>query len=171
MGVEHFDEEGKISLRKLVKSKIFKVFTLPYIQSAIALPATYVFLNTLTLNNPVQAASYVVAVTIAVHAGGFFGLWALGHKSTKIPVEWKSIGKYVLAALGTAAVIFALPTTTTLTLTFAKMLIAIGVYVGILSLIDSEARVLFMLILKEIKQTIKKEPKQQEDVLSSQIEK
>jgi O-antigen/teichoic acid export membrane protein len=171
MGVEHFDEQGKISLRKLVRSKIFKVFTLPYIQSAIALPATYLFLKTLTLNNPVQAASYVVAIIIAVHAGGFVGLYILGHKSTKVGVEWKSIGKYVLAALATAAVIVALPTTTTLTLTFAKMLIAIGVYVGILSLIDSEARILFGLILKEIKQTFKKEPKQQEDVLSSQLEK
>lgn len=156
LGVEHFDEQGKISLRKLVKSKIFKVFTLPYIQSAIALPATYVFLNTLTLNNPVQAASYVVAITIAVHTGGFFALYALGRKEVRIGVEWKSIGKYILAALGTAAVIIALPNTTTLTPTFAKGIIALAVYVGILSIIDSEARTLFGLILKEIRQTFRK---------------
>ena len=38
MGREAFDAEGKISLRKLVRSKIFTVFSLGYIQAAIALP-------------------------------------------------------------------------------------------------------------------------------------
>ena len=53
MGVESFDAEGKISIRKLVKSKIFKVFTIPYIQAAIALPLTYFVLTKL----PVAGAS------------------------------------------------------------------------------------------------------------------
>ena len=45
MGREGFDAEGKISLRKLVRSKIFTVFSLGYIQAAIALPLVYYVLT------------------------------------------------------------------------------------------------------------------------------
>ncbi len=52
MGVEAFDVEGRISLRELVRSKIFKVFTIPYIQAAIALPTIYFALTQLPVDAP-----------------------------------------------------------------------------------------------------------------------
>ena len=67
MGVESFDAEGKISIRKLVRSKIFKVFTIPYIQAAIALPLTYFVLTKLPVAGSVQATVEVVAILIGVH--------------------------------------------------------------------------------------------------------
>jgi len=162
MGVEYFDEKGRISFKGLIKSKIFKYFTLPYIQAAIALPATYFFLTQITLTSPVQAASYVTAINMVVHATGLIGLYLLGHKVTKIFIEWKSITKYILAALVTAAVIVFLPTTTTLVLTFTKGIIAIAVYGTILWIIDPDARILLELLFKEIRHIFKKEPVRQQ---------
>ena len=56
MGREGFDAEGKISLRKLVRSKIFTVFSLGYIQAAIALPLVYYVLTQVQVAGTAQAA-------------------------------------------------------------------------------------------------------------------
>ena len=81
MGAEAFDAEGKIHLRKLVKSKIFKVFTLPYIQAAIALPLTYFVLTALPGAGSVQATVDVILITLGVHLSTFLGLYLFMRKS------------------------------------------------------------------------------------------
>ena len=73
-GSRSFDAEGKISLRKLVKSKIFIVFGVPYIQAAIALPLIYYVLTKMSVAGPVQAAVYVISILIGVHTSTFIGL-------------------------------------------------------------------------------------------------
>ena len=97
MGVEAFDAEGRISLRKLVKSKIFKLFSIPYIQAAVVLPVTYYVLTQFPLANPVEATVGVVAILIGVHLGTFIGLKIFMRNIIHIPIAWKSITKYVLA--------------------------------------------------------------------------
>jgi hypothetical protein len=67
IGSEAFDAEGKISLHQLIKSKIFKVFTLTYIQAAIALPLTYFVLTALPVAGSVQAAVDVILISLGVH--------------------------------------------------------------------------------------------------------
>lgn len=151
MGVERLDVEGKISIRQLVRSKIFKVFTLPYIQAAIALPSVYYILTQVGFPDAVHAATYVVVVNIIVHAVTFIGLYALMHKEVRISVAWKSVGKYIAAALATAALLFVLPQTTTLSATFGKMLIGIAAYTAILLATDEDARKLAAEIWREIR--------------------
>lgn len=155
MGKEVFDAEGKISLRKLFRSKIFKVFTLPYIQAAIALPLAYLALTRLPVAGSVQAVLYVIAILIGVHISTFMGLYAFMHKSIRIPVAWVSISKYIIASLLMVSVmLFLLPTTTTLLSTIAKAVVGFAIYVGVLVAIDGEARKLVGLIRKEITVTI-----------------
>jgi hypothetical protein len=153
LGVETLDVEGKISLRQLVRSKIFKVFTLPYIQAAIALPSVYFVLTRVVFADPVQAAMYVVAINIVVHTATFAALYGLMRKSVSIPVAWKGITKYALGALLTAGVLYVLPQTTTLAATFGKVLIGLAAYAAMLYAVDADARKLVAQVWTEIRGT------------------
>jgi hypothetical protein len=156
LGSETFDEEGKIHLRKLVRSKIFVVFTVPYIQGAIALPAAFIVLTQFTHSDPIQAAISVVAINIAVRIISFVGLYVFMHKSVAIPVAWSSIAKYVLGGLISAIVLLLLPTTTTLVMTFGKIFAGIMVYFSVLYFIDVDARHLVRDVFLEIKGAFRK---------------
>jgi len=151
LGVEAFDAEGKISLRQLIGSKIFKVFTLSYIQAAIALPLTYFVLTRLPVSGSVDAAVYVVMILIGAQLSTFIGLYWFMHHAISIPVAWISIVKYVLAALLMAAILLLLPTTTTLLITIGKAIAGFGIYSVLLVAIDKQARQLIGLIWAEIK--------------------
>ena len=155
LGAERLDEEGNVPLRKLVRSKIFRVFTLPYIQAAIAIPAAYYVLSQSTSStSPVLAATYVVAIVLSVHATTFTWFYSTMRKSNRLTVDWRSIWKYVFAAALAAIVLFIIPTTTTLTLTVGKVLAGLATYIAILLAIDSEARKLPPLVFQEIKATL-----------------
>ena len=155
MGVERFDAEGKIAFRKLIKSKIFKVFTIPYIQAAVALPLAYFVLTRLPGAGSVQATVEVVIILLAVHVSTLLGLYYFMRHSIKIPVAWKSIAKYILSALLMGTVLYLLPSTTTLLSTIAKAIAGFALYIGLLLLIDHQARELLGLVWEEIKSTLK----------------
>ena len=154
MGAEALDEEGKIPLRQLLKSKIFKVFSLQYIQAAIALPLVYFVLTQMTLVGSVEAVVYVIAINIGVHVSTFVGLYWFMRNSARIPVAWVSIAKYVLASLIAAVALYLLPYPSTLFLTIAKTALGMAFYIGLLLVIDKQARNLVRLILDEVKITI-----------------
>jgi len=156
MGKEAFDAEGKISIRKLVKSKIFTVFTIPYIQAAIAVPLAYFVLTRLPVAGSVQAVLYIVAILIGVHLSTFLGLYIFMHPSTRIPIAWKSISKYIIASIIMSSIMLLLiPPTTTLLPTIAKSIIGFAIYVGLMLAIDAQARKLVGLIWLEIKVSFK----------------
>ena len=150
-GVETFDAEGQISMRKLVRSKIFKVFSVPYIQAAIALPLTYFVLTQFPVGGSVGVTVEVVAILIGVHISSFIGVYAYMKRSIRIFIAWKSIGKYVLAALPMGVVLWLLPTTSTLLSTIAKAIGGFAFYAALLVAIDSEARKLVNLIWLELR--------------------
>ncbi len=152
MGVEAFDEEGRISLRKLVKSKIFLVFGVPYIQAAIALPLTYYILTHLSIAGPVQATVDVVIVLIIAHLSTLIGLYIFRRGSVKLPIAWKSIAKYIASSLLMGVILFLLPTTTTLITTIGKAVAGFLIYIGLLVAIDAPARQLLRLIFAEIQE-------------------
>jgi O-antigen/teichoic acid export membrane protein len=158
MGAEAFDAEGKISLRKLVRSKIFKVFSITYIQAAIALPLAYFVLTQMPVAGSVQAAVYavvyVIAILIGVHLSTFIGLYLFMHSSIRLPVAWKSIAKYVLASIFMGIILFLLPNTSTLIFTLAKAIVGFAIYAALLLAIDTQARELLRLIWEEIKGTL-----------------
>jgi hypothetical protein len=155
LGVEAFDAEGKISIRHLVRSKIFKVFSIPYIQAAIALPLTYFVLTRLPGISSVQATLYVIIILITVNLSTFSGLYLFMRRSIRILIAWKSIAKYILSALLMGTVLLLLPTTTTLLSTIAKAIAGFALYIGLLLSIDAQARGLVRLIWQEITVTLK----------------
>ena len=129
MGVEVFDAEGKISLRKLVGSKIFTVFALPYIQGSNALPLIYLLLTRLPVAGSVQAALYVIAILIG---GSTFNLyWTIlymRHSIRHTCCMEKHCQIRFASALWTV-ILFLLPTTTTLLSTIAKAIAGFAIYV------------------------------------------
>lgn len=153
LGAEGFDAEGKISLRQLVRSKIFKVFTIPYIQAAIALPLAYYVLTAFPVAASVEAAVYVTLITVAVHLTTFSGLYLFMHRAIRLPVAWKSIAKYIAASILMGIALVFLPTPTTLVFTLVKAVVGLGIYIALLLAIDKQARELFSLIVEEIKGT------------------
>ena len=155
MGAEAFDAEGKIHLRQLIKSKIFKVFTLTYIQAAIALPLTYFVLTALPVAGSMQAAVDVIAISFGVHISTFMGLYLFMRKSVRLPVAWKSIAKYVFVSVLMGIVLFVAPTTSTLLFTVAKAVAGLAIYLTLLLAIDNQARELLDLMIEEIKGTLR----------------
>ncbi|MCW3994673.1 MAG: oligosaccharide flippase family protein [Candidatus Bathyarchaeota archaeon] len=155
MGTEGFDAAGKISLHQLVKSKIFKVFTVPYIQAAIALPLAYYVLTRFAVVGTVQAVVYVVLITLGVHLSTFIGFYTSMHRSIRLHMDWAGIAKFITASVLMAVVLLLLPTPTTLVFTITKAVMGLAIYIGLLLAIDKQARKLFNLIVEEINGTIK----------------
>ena len=150
MGTETLDVGGKISLRELVKSKIFKVFSLPYIQAAIALPTAYLVFTQDPLSSPVQAAFYVAGINMVVHAISYVAILTLMPREFSLTLPWKSVAKYVFAGFVAAISLLFAPQTTTLVATFIKVLVGVGVYASLLLVIDIDARNLARRITEEI---------------------
>jgi O-antigen/teichoic acid export membrane protein len=155
MGTEGFDAEGKISLSKLVRSKIFIVFSFPYVQAAIAWPVAYYVLTQTSVAGSVQAAVYVIAILIGVHLSTFIGTYWFLRGSVKLPVAWKSIAKYVLTSAFMGIVLFLLPSPTTLIFTASKAIAGFIIYAALLLAIDAQARDLLRLIWEEITGTLR----------------
>ncbi len=153
MGAEAFDAEGKIPLRQLYRTKIFKVFSLSFIQAAIALPLVYLVLTQIPSAGAVESVVYVVAINIGVHVSTFVGLYVFMRNSARIPVDWRGLAKFVGATLVMAVALYLSPYPSTLMLTIAKAAIGMGIYLGILLAIDKKSRGLLKLILQEIKET------------------
>jgi hypothetical protein len=151
LGIERLDIEAKISLNELVRSNMFKVFTLPYVQAAIALPAAYYVLTQLATSNPVQAVLYVIAINLCVHIATFVGLFAVTRKSATLSVPLRSLGRYLFVSAVAATVLYLLPSPTTILLTLAKVAVGVAIYGALLLSIDAEARELVALIVNEIK--------------------
>jgi O-antigen/teichoic acid export membrane protein len=150
MGIENFDAGGEIHLKKLVKSKIFKLFSIPYIQAAFALPVVYYVLTHLDVDGPVTTAAAVVAVMILVHLFTFITLAIRSRHSIHVPIAWASIAKYIFAAFLTGAALYLTPTTTTIIATIVKAAAGFSLYTVILLAIDEQARELIRLVWKEV---------------------
>jgi O-antigen/teichoic acid export membrane protein len=149
-GVEKIDEKAKIPLKQLSRSNIFKVFTLPYIHSAITLPTAFYILTNLTLN-PVEAALYVTIINMTARFVMFLVLYATIRKAIKIDIPWKNIVKHVFASAVMATVLFVIPHPTRIYLTLIVTAIGGIVYLALLMVIDKEARLLVHSVWQEIK--------------------
>jgi phosphatidylglycerophosphate synthase len=112
-------------------------------------------LTQLNVDGPVVTAAAVVAVMILVHLGTFIALVIRSRHSIHVPIAWRSIAKFILAAFVTGAALVLAPTTTTLLATVVKAAAGFSLYTVILLVIDEQARELVRLIWQEIKDNIR----------------
>lgn len=151
-GVERIDQEATIPLRQLVRSHIFKVFTLSYVHSAFTIPTTYITLTLFATGGPVQAAVYVAAINTIGHISMFLVLYVMMRRTVTIKVPWRSIGKYSLAAGTMALILYLIPHPTRIILTLATAAFGALIYIALILAIDKEARVLIRSILGEVRE-------------------
>ena len=150
-GVEKLDEKAAIPIGQLVKSDIFKVFTLSYVQSAITLPIAYYVLTNFALGQPVRAAMYVAIIIMVTRFAMFLFLYTLVRRTARVVVPWANIGKYVSAAAIMGVALYVIPHPTRLTLILATAAAGGILYIALLLAIDKEARMLIRSILQEIR--------------------
>ena len=150
-GVEKLDEKATIPIKQLVKSDVFKAFTIPYIQTAIMVPLTYYVLTKFALEQTVQATVYVATITMTVHLAMFVILYMLVRRDIKVAVPWTSIGKYVFAGAIVGSILYLIPHPTKIALTLADGVVGGILYLAVLSTIDKDARTLIKLVLQEIR--------------------
>ncbi|HVP26751.1 MAG TPA: hypothetical protein VMT26_03700 [Candidatus Bathyarchaeia archaeon] len=155
LGVERMDEEAKIPIKQLVKSDIFKVFTLPYLHALITLPLSVYFLTNFAYNDPVLSAAYVTIINMVARTGMFAIMYAILRRKARPEVPWMSIGKYVFASAVMSSFLYFLPHPTRIILTLATTVAGAILYLGLLILIDKEAKKLIKAILHEIMMSIK----------------
>jgi O-antigen/teichoic acid export membrane protein len=152
-GYEKIDEKSEIPLKKLVKTRLFKAFTLPYVHSAIALPTTFYLLTNFAKNQPISAAIYVGIIDTVARSVTFLALYVIMWKTVKIDVPWMNIAKY--SAASTVMALFLalaiIPHPTRLSIILGMTVAGAIIYFALLSVIDKEARELIRSIWQEIK--------------------
>ena len=149
-GVETVDQE-RMSFKSLIKSKLFRYFTLSYLHSAITIPIAFYVLTTFAFQQPLLAAISVVAINSVVRFAMFIVLIVMVRKIFKVVVPWRSIGKYLLASAAMGIVLVLLPYSADIFLILVWTAIGGAVYLALLMLIDKEARALPMNILHELR--------------------
>jgi O-antigen/teichoic acid export membrane protein len=150
-GLEKADEQAKVPLRKLVKSPLFKAFSLSYVQAAITLPITVYALVMFAQNQPVTAALYVGIIDTVARLVVFLILYVIVCRMIKLSIPWGNISKYVFASAVMAVVLFLIPHPTRLYLTLGVTGVGAVVYFAVLLAIDREARALFRSVLQEVR--------------------
>jgi O-antigen/teichoic acid export membrane protein len=150
LGFEKFDEKAKISFKELLKSRLFLVFSLPYLHSAITIPAAFYTLTTYTKNNPLQAALYVSILNFAARFAMFLILYVIVRRIVKVKVPWRNIIKYIVASAVMAIVLFEFHPTTIMP-TFVVTAVGGILYLLVLMIVDREAREL----ISRMSQTIR----------------
>ena len=148
-GVETVDQET-MSVKSLAKSKLFKYYSLSYISSAIAIPTTYFALTTFAYQQPLAAALSVCTITTMANFVIFLALVVMVQRSFKVVVPWTALGRYLLASVIMGVVLYLLPYSDSISKTLIWTAIGGAVYLGILMLIDKEARALPKSILGEL---------------------
>ncbi|NWG11541.1 hypothetical protein HXY33_07360 [Candidatus Bathyarchaeota archaeon] len=155
-GVERVDEKAKISLKELLRSRLFILFSLPYFHSAITLPTAFFILANYAHNQPLQAALYVGIINMSARFAMFLILYAIVRKMTEIDIPWRKIGNYTFASILMAAFLFVLPHPTRIAITLLITGVAGTIYLALLIAIDEEAKQLAKSILQEIKFKVRK---------------
>ena len=153
-GTERVDAEAKISFRKLVKSRLFLLFTLPYIQSAVTLPTTF-FVLTFVAKTPLEAATYLALILLLASFAMLIVKYTLARRCLVFNIPWKNVSKYALASAIMTIVLLVIPHPTRLSTTVAFTLAGAAIYLTILALIDKETKSLLKSVLEEVMRTMK----------------
>jgi hypothetical protein len=160
-GAERFDEKAKIPFKRLIRSNIFKTFTLTYVHSFIALPTVFFVLTSFKLE-PYQAALCVTAINTATRFAMFIILCLILRNAVKIRIPWRNIMKYCLSAIPMAILLYVLPQVPKESSTFVRATLGLAgagvggiLYLALLMLIDKDARALVKYALFEIRNSLR----------------
>lgn len=154
MGTERLDAKAKIPFRELTKSRIFQIFTLPYIQSAITLPTTFFALFYIA-KTQLEAATYLALISLIVGLAMLLCRYIIARKCLTFNFPWKNVAKYLIASAVMATPLLVIPHPTRLSLAVSLTVLGGIIYFAILAAIDQETRELTKSILNEAKSKLR----------------
>lgn len=154
-GVETVDEKGEISFKELARSRLFILFSLPYVHSAITIPTTLYVLTAYLQNQPIQAALYVSIINSLARFAMFIVLYVIVRKTIKIEIPWESIAKYTLASSAMAIFLLLMPHSSRIQLTLAETAVGAAIYLMALIAIDKETKLLAKAAWQQIMKYVK----------------
>jgi len=154
LGTEKVDAKAKFAFRELIRTRLFFLFTIPYIESAVTLPATF-FVLTSIAKTSLEAATYLALITLLAGLTMLVVRYAVARECFVFHFPWNSISKYVLASGIMATVLLVIPHPTRLSITIAFTILGAGMYLAVLILIDKEAKSLMKSILREAMRIMK----------------
>jgi O-antigen/teichoic acid export membrane protein len=150
IGTEGLDAKAKIPFSELTKSRIFQIFTLPYIQSAITLPTTFFALFYIA-KTQLEAATYLALISLIVSLVMLLCRYVIARKCLTFNFPWKNVTKYIFASAVMTAPFLIIPHPTRLLLTLGFTVLGGIIYFAILATIDQETRELIESVLNEVK--------------------
>ena len=148
---EKFDLEAKIPLKELVHSKIFKIFTLPYIKALVVLPTLYFTLPFFNLD-PVASAFCLAALSVIAEVFLLIIRILLARNALSFKFPWRNILSYLFASAIMAGFLLLTKHPTRISAVLLHTLIAGAIYFAVLLVIDKDSRGLVKAIIGEIKQ-------------------
>jgi len=154
MGTENLDEEATIHLRTLVRSKIFRVNVLPYVQAAISLPLVLYVLTSLTVDSS-QLAFYFAAIILFTHGILLALVYVWTNRACRVTFPRLSVGKYLFASGVAGSVLFLLPHPTTVMFTLTMLTGGVGIYLTIIVAIDKYARGLILETIRQVPKVLR----------------
>ena len=151
-GTEKFDLEARIPLKKLIRSKIFVVFTLPYLKAIIVLPALYFVLSLFGADQAVTSALYAAQLMLVANVVLLIIRAILARKMLIFFFPWKNLLKYSFASAIMAGFLLSTEHPTRISSVLLHTLVAGAIYFVVLLVIDKDTRGLVKAVIGEIKQ-------------------
>ena len=148
MGTEKIDAKAKIPFKQLIKTRLFQVFTLPYIQSAITLPTAF-FVLCYIAKTQLEAATYLALIALIAELAMLLGRYVIAQKCLTFNFPWKSVAKYLISTSAMAVFFFAVPHPERLTPTLILTISGGIIYFATMATIDKETRELIRSIISE----------------------
>jgi hypothetical protein len=150
LGTEKIDLKAKIPFRQLLRTRLFQIFTIPYIQSAITLPATFLMLS-YAGDSSLVAATYLAMINLVVGLAMLVVTYLISRRCLTFNLPWRSIEKYLLASVAMATILILVPHPARIASTLILTGVGGLVYFVILALFDADTRELMKSILGETK--------------------
>jgi hypothetical protein len=149
MGTEKLDEEATIHLGKLVRSKIFRVQSMAYLQAAITVPMV-LYVLTSFVSESSQLALVIAVIILFAHVIELALAYVWTVHACRVAFPWVSVSKYLFASAIAGIVLFLLPHPTTVLLTLATLTGGVGIFAAITLLIDNYARNLVKAVVRQL---------------------
>lgn len=153
-GMEKIDVESQIPYKRIVKSNLFLLSTLHYVQAAIVVPSVYAALR-LMKTDALEATLYFASINAITNISLTLVKYLIARRSMSFKIPWRSIGKCFCAALLMTTAISALQFPVRITLVMLRVLVGAIIYFLILSAIDKEVRELIGSAKREVGKFLK----------------
>lgn len=151
-GTEKFDAGAKIRYRDIIRSKLFLLLTLQYVQATMVILPIYIILASARLD-ALEAAIYLALTNMIVNTFLTLARYIIAKKCLEFNMPWLNIVKYFGASIAMSLILYILQTPARLMIIVPKIIFGGLIYFVILLTIDRETKELLKSARKEAMKT------------------